>query len=240
MPSRASTSSSNGSADVLSPCALNRALLARQLLLERAALPPADAIEHLVGLQAQKPLDPYYAFWSRLAGFQPDELGQMVAERAAVRIVVMRGTIHLLTARDCLVIRPVVQPTLTTLFRSGSPYGRALAGMDIDAVVAAGRELLDEAPRSLTDLRTLLGARWPERHAASLAYAVHYLLPLVQLPPHGVWGKAGRPICALTDTWLGAPLTEETEDVIETTVEVLAIVAKAEAESWLSQFGNPN
>lgn len=86
--------------DPISNRVLNRTLLRRQLLLERADLPPLDALEHLVGLQAQLPLDPYYALWSRLDGFDPNVLGGHVERREAVRLVVMRGTLHLVTQRD--------------------------------------------------------------------------------------------------------------------------------------------
>ena len=92
-------------ADVLDLRTLNRATLARQLLLERSCLPAVDAVAHLVGLQAQVPLNPYHALWSRLGGFRPDDLSQAMLDRRAVRIVVMRATIHLVTADDCLVLR---------------------------------------------------------------------------------------------------------------------------------------
>jgi hypothetical protein len=91
---------------VLSRRALNRTLLARQLLLERADVPVREAIEPLVGLQA--PLPPYYGLWSRLDGFDPHELGQMLIDRTAVRLTLMRGTVHLVTVRDALFLRPLV------------------------------------------------------------------------------------------------------------------------------------
>jgi hypothetical protein len=81
-------------ADVLDRRTLNRTTLARQLLLERSTLRPLDAVTHLVGLQAQEPLNPYHALWSRLDGFQADDLSQSMLERRVVRIVAMRGTIH--------------------------------------------------------------------------------------------------------------------------------------------------
>ena len=89
-----------GGAAVLSDRELNRATLARQGLLARRAAPLLDAIAGLIGLQAQEPPDPYLALWSRLEPFDPHELGALLEARAAVRIVLMRGTIHLVTAED--------------------------------------------------------------------------------------------------------------------------------------------
>ena len=97
---------------VLSLRALNRATLARQLLLARSSKSALDAIEHLVGMQAQAPFAPYYGLWSRLDDFSGEELSGLLTERKAVRVVLMRGTIHLVTACDCHRLRPLVQPAL--------------------------------------------------------------------------------------------------------------------------------
>ncbi len=97
---------------VLTPRALGRATLARQLLLRRARLEPLEAVRHLVGLQAQVPRDPYLALWSRLEGFRPEALSELFVERQVVRVSVMRATIHLVAADDCLLLRPLMQPVL--------------------------------------------------------------------------------------------------------------------------------
>ncbi|MEA2932540.1 MAG: hypothetical protein QOI56_1325 [Actinomycetota bacterium] len=118
--------------------ALNRATLARQHLLQRVAMPAAEMVEHLVGMQAQVPRNPYLALWSRLQGFRPEELEGLLVGRRAVRTGLLRATIHLVTADDCLQLRPVLQPVLDRTFASGSPFGRNLAGVDVDGVVAVG------------------------------------------------------------------------------------------------------
>jgi hypothetical protein len=99
----------SGPGDVLSRRALNRATLERQLLLRRAKLSALDAIEHLVGMQAQSPLAPYVGLWTRLDGFRSDELIRLMNDREVVRIALMRNTVHLVTARDCLMLRPLTQ-----------------------------------------------------------------------------------------------------------------------------------
>ena len=193
--------------------ALNRALLARQLLLRRESRPVSEVIEHLVGLQAQEPGDPYVALWSRVEPFDPEELGRLITERRALRAALMRATIHLVTDRDALALYPVMRPVLRRTFSSQSPFGRNLAGVDLDAVVAVGRALIEERPRTRAELRALLAPGWPDRDAGSLAQAVTYLLPVTQVPPRGVWKRAGQAKWATIESWLGRPLaTDQSPD----------------------------
>ncbi len=122
---------------LLSLRAQNRATLARQLLLSRSPMSALDAIEHLVGVQAQAPIAPYYGLWSRLDGFTGEELSGLLTSRKAARIVLMRGTIHLVTAKDCHRLRPLVQPALDRMLRTNATHGKALGVVDVTAVVDA-------------------------------------------------------------------------------------------------------
>jgi len=191
---------------VLTQRALNRALLGRQWLLHRQTRSVDDALEHLVGMQAQAPLAPYVGLWSRLDGFRLDDLSERVADRRAVRATTMlRGTIHLLTAADALALRPVLQPVLERAFQS-SPFRRNVVGLDLAELLSTGRCELEQRHQTIAGLSRRLGERWPDRDAVSLSYAIRYLVPLVQIPPRGVWGATGPATLATLESWVGRPL----------------------------------
>ena len=204
---------------MLSRRALNRALLSRQLLLDRVDLPDEagrrratviQAIEHLIGLQAQAPFPPYYGLWSRLGGFRPDDLAALLTDRRAVRIALMRGTIHLVSARDCLPLRRLVQPVLERGLRGA--FGKQLAGVDPAAVAAAGRELVESEPMTFSRLGDALAGHWPDHPPAALAQAVRAYVPLVQVPPRAVWGRAGQSAHTSAEHWLGLAAEQDPAD----------------------------
>ncbi|MFC0622902.1 winged helix DNA-binding domain-containing protein [Kribbella deserti] len=188
----------------LSLRALNRATLQRQWLLERQDRTALETIEHLLGMQAQLPLAPYVGLWTRLNGFKPQELVDLLEGRQAVRGSMMRATIHLMSSRDFLGIRPLVQPCMDREIYQNQSYGRKrLEGLDMNAVVAAGAALMAESPRTAVELREALGPMWPDREPPSLAHAVRCLLPTIQIPPRGIWGKGGHPTMSTAELWLG-------------------------------------
>ncbi len=194
---------------VLGQRALNRATLERQMLLRRWKMPAEEAIEHLVGLQSQAPNPPYVGLWTRLDGFHPEELARLILDRRAVRIALMRNTVHLVSARDCLALRPLVQPVLDRGLYASRAHRAGLEGLDIEALVAAGSVLLEEKPRTAKELGELLRERWTDRDAASLARAIRHLVPLVQVPPRGIWGESGQAAHTTVEAWLGRPLDSE-------------------------------
>ena len=188
---------------MISDRALNRTLLRRQFLLDRVDRPALDVVEHLVGLQAQEPADPYVALWDRIAGFDPAELATAVATGDAVRIALQRSTIHLVSAADCAALRPVLQPALERMARSS--FGTRLAGVDQGELAEAATALVAERPLTFGELGRLLRERWPERPEIALAQTARALVPMVQLPPRGVWGRSGRALHGLAADRIDRP-----------------------------------
>jgi hypothetical protein len=186
------------SPDTLTARALNRALLARQWLLEPRAASALEAIEQLVGLQAQDVKAPYFQLWARLADCDPRELSALLESRAAVRIVLMRGTIHLVSARDALLLRPLVNPVIDR----ATDANWSVPGVDRTTLAAAGRELVDAEPRTFAQLGALLGERFPDADTHALAQQIRALVPLVQVPPRGLWGRSGAAAHTSIEAWL--------------------------------------
>jgi hypothetical protein len=189
--------------EVLTRRALNRALLERQTLLRRQKLPVSKALEHLVGMQAQEPNDPYVGLWSRLAGFRPETLAQLITGRRAVRATLMRTTIHLVTARDFLALYPVMRPVHGRTVYSSRADRRALEGVDMKELLATGRAMVEQQPLTRAQLSSLLAQRYPGRDAGSLARAINYLLPMVHVPPRGIWGSNARTTLTTIEAWVG-------------------------------------
>lgn len=200
-PTRAPGRTPDG--EVLTRRALGRATLARQHLLARADTTAIAMIGHLVGVQAQAPWAPYTGLWTRLTGFAHADLADRLLDRTAARIVVMRGTIHLLTADDALALPGLMAPLLERDLHTNITYAPALRGLDLAELAAAARTLLEARPCGPAELGPLLAERWPDVDPLALVHAARGLLPLVQVPPRGVWGRSGAPTWTTTRAWLG-------------------------------------
>jgi hypothetical protein len=228
---------SSASGHVLGIRDLNRAFLARQWLLRRKDAPALEAIEHLVGLQSQAPNPPYIGLWTRLAGFRHEELSRLIVGREAVRIALMRSTIHLVSARDCLWLRPLVQPVSERAF-NGS-YAKLLLGLDLAEVVAAGRALVEERPRTFSELGLELQSLWPDRDAHALSQAIRTFVPLVQVPPRGLWGERGQAAHTSAQAWLGRPIDEspDTGELFRRYLAAFGPASVRDAQAWSGLTG---
>ena len=227
--------------------ALGRATLARQLLLERADVPVLDAVAHLCGLQAQEPQEPFTGLWSRLRGFDPAVLSELLVERRAVRTHLMRRTVHLVTAEDALTWRYRHDAVLRQ--RVLGVYRRELAGIDLDELAAAGREVLaDGEPRSMPEIGRGLATRWPDTGPRALGEAVvGALVPVVQVPPRGMWRVAAGARYVRTASWLGREIDPPATDgaapvgaaLVRRYLAAFGPAATADLRAWCGLAGLP-
>ncbi|AHH96853.1 winged helix DNA-binding domain-containing protein [Kutzneria albida] len=232
---------------VLDTRALNRATLARQLLLDRAEVPVLDAVAHLGGLQAQEPQEPFVGLWSRLHAFDPAVLSDLLTGRRVVRTHLMRRTVHLLTAEDVLAWRARHDAMLRQ--RVLGTYRRELDGVDLDELAAAGRAVMaDEEPRSMTELARALAERWPTPGPRALGeMLIAALVPVAQLPPRGLWRRKSGVRNVLLSSWLGReidpPAQEGTDPVgaalVRRYLTAFGPAAVADLRAWCGLAGLP-
>ena len=213
--------------------ALNRATLARQLLLERASMTPYEAIGHLVGLQAQTPKSWYLTLWSRLRDFDPVATGALLEERRVVRSWFMRQTIHLVTDVDAPTLRAFTQPVIERSVRG--KWLEALGGIDFGELATEIRAFTEAAPRTPRELTAHVTARWPEATDHILVTnAAKALVPLVQEPPRGVWGRRGAVRLSPLDTWLGTaiPAVLDPVPIVRRYLAAYGPASVADAQMW--------
>ncbi len=188
----------------LSLRALNRATLARQMLLERAALPVEAAVERLAGMQAQIPRPPFLGLWTRLAGFEREMLSRALHDRRIVRATAYRGTLHLLTAADLLAFRGALQPMLSRGMQS--ILRNRTESFDMERLLEEARAFFAGKPATFDAARAHLAARFPVADERAMGYAVRTHLPLVQVPDESPWAFPAAAGFALADEWLGRPI----------------------------------
>jgi uncharacterized protein YcaQ len=183
---------------VLSTRELNRALLARQLLLGRSKLALTRALEQVAGLQSQYAPSAYVGLWSRLRGFRRDTLTKALEQRRAVQATLMRVTIHIVSARD--------YPLFAEAIRKGRRewwlrvQRHQVEGLDMEAVAGRLRQHLAGGPRRQAELTEMLQAGGFPSVASSGA---GLWVDTVRIPPSGTWERRRADLYALADDWLG-------------------------------------
>jgi hypothetical protein len=164
-----------------------------------------------------------------LEGFATDHLADAITDRRLVRSSLMRGTIHLVSAADCLALQPLMAPIFAraVLVPPGGP-----PEAERDAVLAAATQLLDEQPRTLAELRQLLGSDVAARTA-------RYLLPLIHVPPKGIWGKSGQARLTTVASWLGRDVDTRSrlDDVIPRYLAAYGPASVKDMQTWCGLTG---
>jgi hypothetical protein len=186
---------------------LNRATLARQMLLERQTLPVPAAMERLAGLQAQLPMPPYVGLWTRLQDFRRRDLGQPIQDRTVVRATLMRATLHLFTAEDYVRFRTTLAPMLD--HASGSTARRRRTQFSVEKLLDAATRHIAEKPRTFAEVTKMVKEFAPGEDFGVMRYTVRTHLPLVQVPVNRTWGYSNKPEFTLAERWIGRPTSQE-------------------------------
>lgn len=218
--------------EVLSLTRLNRATLARQLLLERADIPALDAIERLCGIQAQEAKPPFVGLWSRVSGFDREHLHALLHDRSAVRATFLRGTLHVLSARDYAEFRAVIQPVLTA--GQNAALRSRSAGLDEGALLPVAIQLYEQKPRSFNELRPLLSEAFPEVNERALGFTVRNQVPLVMVPSTDRWGFPSVADFTLARDWLAEPLAEDDtpDELVRRYLAAFGPATAADVQTW--------
>jgi hypothetical protein len=188
---------------LLSTRQLNRATLARQLLLERQALGIVEATEHLLGLQAQVTEGPYQGLWSRLQRFRPEDMTALIVDRSLARATTMRGTLHLHSADDLIGIRTLIAPFLKQVWQSN--FRKRFGDNDEEAVLKAAIKLVDQDPMTAGALGKRLKEKFPTAEPLSMTALLQSRETLIQIPPTRIWGSGHAPILIRLENWLPPP-----------------------------------
>ncbi|MET1071088.1 MAG: winged helix DNA-binding domain-containing protein [Umezawaea sp.] len=232
---------------MLSTRALNRATLARQLLLDRADVPVLDAVAHVGGLQAQEPQEPFVGLWSRLRAFDPVVLSDLLVGRSVVRTHLMRRTVHLMTAADTLAWRARHDAMLRQ--RVLGVYRRELDGVDlVELAAAAVAVLADDEPRTMSEIARALSDRWPAPGPRPLGeMVVAALVPMAQVPPRGLWRTKGGARYLPLSSWLGQevvppnpePSDPVGQDLVRRYLTAFGPASSADLRAWCGLAGLP-
>ncbi len=187
---------------VLTERELNRAVLARQLLLERAELPIPRAVERVGGLQTQDARSGYIGLWSRLEGFERDDLTRALERRSVVQATAMRITIHTVSARDYPLFSEGVRAHRRKSWTQA--HGKRVDVKKVPAVARRVASILEDGPRWRRELVEELGVD------SSTWNGVGMWVDLVRAPPSGTWERPRGDLYATAESWLGS--SEATED----------------------------
>jgi hypothetical protein len=187
----------------LSARAVNRATLARQMLLERVNVPAVEAVGRLAGMQGQEPKHPYVGLWSRLTGFEESELDRAVEKREVIRATLYRGTLHLVTKADYLRFRTTLSPVLEAGLRMLKDRAK---GLEPQKVIKAAEKILAKEPLTFTEVRDALQKQFPAVNERALGFCTRMMVPLVMYPTGTRWGWPANARFTPAEDWLGAKL----------------------------------
>lgn len=211
---------------------LNRATLARQMLLKRETLSVPAAVERLAGMQAQLASAPFVGLWTRLENFKREDLAKEIEARKIIKATLMRATLHLFTADDFLRFRATLQPVLsgageTIAKQRGSDF-------DQDQLLKAARKFIADQPRTFAEISEMVAELMPNHDVGALRYTVRTQIPLVQVPVSGGWSFPGKPAFTLAESWIGKKISakENLRDLVLRYLAAFGPASPTDMQTW--------
>lgn len=222
---------------ILTTLELNRATLARQMLLEREALSVPAVVDRLAGIQAQAPMSPYAGLWSRLCGFQRAHLAGEIESRTIIKVTWVRATLHLVTTECFLRHRSTLQPVLTGAWNDIA--NRRDRDMDLQPILEKARAFLAAGPHTFAEISDMLEENFPDQDVSAMRYGVRTHLPLVQVPISNGWSYPGNPSVTLAETWTGRPPSPAggPRELILSYLSAFGPAAVTDIQTWSGMVG---
>jgi Winged helix DNA-binding domain len=216
--------------DLLTLRQLNRATLARQMLLARSPAPLLDATRQLVGIQAQVPKPPFVGLWSRVAGLRRGDVVNALLEKRLVRGTSLRGTLHVMTAADFTRFRAPLQAALD---RGLKMVGDRTGTIEMEPLLAVARSFFRK-PQTFDSFRDHLATAFPAADVRALAYATRMQVPLLQVPTETPWAFPAQADFITAEAWLGKPAKEvgTLEDLVLRYLAAYGPATASDAQAW--------
>ena len=202
------------------------------MLLVREKISALGAIERLVAMQAQLARPPYVGLWTRVQGFKRDDLTKLFTSRKAVRGTHLRGTLHVMSAKDFARLRGAIQPALTAGMQA--ILRDRMKGFDVDAVMAAARQVFAKGPTGFEPVRQHLIKNFPKGDERAMGYAARLRVPLLQVPDESRWGYASAADFTLAEKWLGGTLSsdESPDELLLRYIAAFGPATVTDAQTW--------
>ena len=211
---------------------LNRATLARQMLLQRETISIPATIERLAGMQAQLASAPFVGLWTRLENFKREELATELTRRNIVKASLMRATLHLFSAADFIHYRTTLQTVLD--LAGDSIVQQRGAEFDRKKLLTAGQKFIAQKPRTFAEITAMVSELMPDVDVGALRYTVRTKIPLVQVPIASEWSFSSKPEFALAQEWIGKIDTKDyLPELVKRYLAAFGPASVTDAQSWL-------
>lgn len=212
---------------------LNRATLARQMLLERSIQDVPSTLDHLIGLQSQLPTPPYVGLWTRLRDFHRDDLARLIEGRTVVKATWIRATLHLCTAEDYVRSRPSLQPMLHSAW-TGLTKGRKF-DFALPNLLEKASHFIAERPRTFAEITAWAAESFSDQHVGAIRYAIRTHVPLVQVPAPGGSTYPAKPRFVLAEDWIGKRLGTENhpKSLVRRYLAAFGPASATDLQTWL-------